>query len=561
VTLSRPILALLAAAFLASWLIPSATRTLVRPDEGRYAEIAREMAESGDYVTPRLNGLKYFEKPPLQYWATALAFSTFGQSDLAARWWPGFTGLIAILLVAATARALAPPASGRELGWFAATLLGSMCYFFVIAHVNTLDMALTAFMTLTLVGLIRGFGIRGQSAAAARGWMIAAWAGAALAFLSKGLIGIVLPGAIFVLYVLITRQWRLLGQLEWRWGPLVFALIALPWPLLVQSRNPEWAHFFFIYEHFERFASNEHNRLGSLHYFVPVLLAGVLPWTPALLLLLQRDGRAALRQTYDAAQINVPLLLAIWCVFQFVFFSISQSKLPSYLVPITPAIALLLAPMLMRAGERGFKLLLASMALVPVALIAVATVSERFESDVYTQGMVRAYALYFVVGALLYAAAVAAAWTLNARNRRGDGLIVAAVLATAAGSALATGYGTLSASTSSGQLVADFLVAEPGYRRDDAFYSVGLYEQTIPPYLKRTLTLVDYLDEMGLGAAAEPDKVRFNFADFAEAWQAADRAYAVTDYDQLPRMDFAGLDYRVVAVDLRRVIVARHAQR
>ena len=106
----------------------------------------------------------------------------------------------------------------------------------------------------------------------------------------------------------------------------------------------------------------------------------------------------------------------------------------------------------------------------------------------------------------------------------------------------------------------DFLATETSYRKDDSFYSIGIYEQTAPPYLKRTLTLVDYLDEMGLGAWFEPDKVRFNFHDFAIEWEGSGRAYAITDFDQLVRMDFEGLDYRVVAADLRRVIIARHAQ-
>ena len=357
-TLSRPILALLAAVFLASWFIPSISRTLVRPDEGRYTEIAREMALSGDYVTPRLNGLKYFEKPPLQYWATALAIAAFGQNDFTARWWPLFSGFLGLMLLWLTVRALA----GRDVAWVSVSLLGAMIYYFVIAHINTVDMGLTAFMTMTMVGLIRGFGIAGQSSAKARGWMIAAWAGAALAFLSKGLIGIVLPGAIFVLYLLVSRQWHLLKRMEWMWGSLAFALIAFPWPLLVQSQNPEWAHFFFIYEHFERFANVEHGRGGELYYFVPLLIVGLLPWTPAVLGVFRRDTRAAIAETYAKAQLNVPLFLAIWCAFMFVFFSVSRSKLPSYLLPTVPAFAMLLAPMMLRISSVQFARMLVAMA-------------------------------------------------------------------------------------------------------------------------------------------------------------------------------------------------------
>lgn len=553
--LSRSVLALLAAIFLAAWLIPSATRTLVRPDEGRYAEIAREMALSGDYVTPRLNGLKYFEKPPLQYWATALAFTAVGQSDFTARWWPAFTGLLGIVLTWLATRALA----GRDEALGTATVLGAMCYYFLIAHINTLDMGLTAFMTLTMVGLLRGFGITGQSAGAARGWMIAAWAGAALAFLSKGLIGIVLPGAIFVIYLLITRQWQLLRRLEWLWGPLVFLLIAAPWPLLVQAQNPEWANFFFIYEHFGRFANTEHDRFGSMLYFVPIVIVGLLPWTPALIKLLNRGSWRELRETYATATVNVPLFLAIWCAFMFLFFSASQSKLPSYLLPITPAAAMLLTPVMLRASQRSFRWLLVLMAPIPVTLIVLALMRSNFVADVYTDGMVDDFAIYLVAGSLFFAGAIAVAFVLDRKRQRVNALIMLAVLSMAAGSITASGYETLSASTSSKELVTDFLSAEPQYRATDTFYSVGLYEQTLTPYLKRTVTLVDYLDEMGLGAWMEPDGVRFNFADFAEEWQLSDRAYAITDFDQLPRLDMAGLDYRVVAADLRRVIIAKHA--
>lgn len=554
--LSRSVLALLAALFLAAWLIPSATRTLVRPDEGRYAEIAREMALSGDYVTPRLNALKYFEKPPLQYWATAIAFATVGQSDFTARWWPAFTGLLGIALTWMATRALA----GRDTALVTAVVLGAMCYYFLIAHINTLDMGLTAFMTLTLVGLLRGFGIDGQSGAVARGWMIAAWAGAALAFLSKGLIGFVLPGAIFVIYLLITRQWQLLRKLEWVWGPLVFLAIAVPWPLLAQSRNPEWAHFFFIYEHFGRFSNIEHERFGSALYFVPIVIVGLLPWTPTLIKLLNRSSWRDLRETYAGSTIKVPLFLSIWCVFTFVFFSVSQSKLPSYLLPITPAAAMLLTPIMLRASQRSFRWLLIMMTPIPLALFVLALLRRNFVSDVYTEGMVDQYAIYLGTGAFFFAVAIGCAYILDRQNRRVDAMIMAAVLSMAAGSIAASGYETLAPSTSSQALVTDFLAAEPQYRDTDPFYSVGLYEQTLNPYLKRTVTLVDYLDEMGLGAWVEPDGVRFNFADFAEEWRLSDRAYAITDFDQLPRMDMAGLDYRVVAADLRRVIIARHPQ-
>lgn len=536
--------------------MPSVTRTLVRPDEGRYAEIAREMALSGDYVTPRLNGLKYFEKPPLQYWATATALSTFGESDFASRWWPAATGLLGLAFVWFAARALI----GRDAATVATAMLGAMVYYFLISHINTLDMGLTAFMTLTMVGMLRGFGIAGQSKVATRAWMVAAWAGAALAFLSKGLIGIVLPGAVFVIYLLISRQWSLLKRLEWMWGPLVFLAIAAPWPLLVQSRNPEWANFFFIYEHFGRFSSEEHDRTGALLYFVPIVIVGLLPWTASVGALFRRSNWQTLKEAYSRATLNVPLFVTIWCVFIFAFFSISKSKLPSYVLPITPAAALLLAPVLLSMPTKALRWLTASFIGLPVILIALALFRDQFVNDTYTSAMVNHFMVYVMAGAVVFALAAFALYQLNTLGRRADALVVAAVLATVGSSISAAGYETLSASTSSRALVAEFLAAERQYSAKDAFYSVGMYEQTLAPYLKRTFVLVEYLDELGLGLAAEPDKARFNFDDFADEWEALDRGYAVTDFDQLFRFEMAGLDYRIVAADLRRVIVARDTQ-
>jgi hypothetical protein len=290
------------------------------------------------------------------------------------------------------------------------------------------------------------------------------------------------------------------------------------------------------------------------------VIVGLSPWTPALIGLLQKNGRQALRETYTGTTINVPLMLIIWCIFQFVFFSISKSKLPSYLLPITPAAALLLAPLLMRATDRFFKRMLLLISLIPVSLIALTLFRDQFVNDAYTPGMVNEFALYAGAGGLLFALAFYVAHRVNLKGCRVDALVLMAVLAAVAGSVTASGYESLAASTSCRQLVRDFFVAESSYKKTDPFFSLNIYEQTIPPYLERTVTQVEYLDEMGLGAAAEPEKVRFNFTDFAIEWQNLDRAYAVTDYEQLPRMDFAGLDYRIVAVDLRRVIIARHAK-
>ena len=217
--------------FVLAWFAGLDDRSLTRPDEGRYAEIPREMAVSGNWVTPRLNGLKYFEKPPLQYWATALAYDTLGQHNWTARLWPALTGLFGLLLIYAISRRLYDARTALA----ATAILASTLWYFAIAHINTLDMGLTAWMTLTLAGFLfaeRPGATRGERSAG----MHAAWVGMALAVLSKGLIGIVLPGGVLFIYSVWQRDLRLWDRLHIGTGLLLFFAIVTPWFYLVQAQ-------------------------------------------------------------------------------------------------------------------------------------------------------------------------------------------------------------------------------------------------------------------------------------------------------------------------------------
>src|SRR4029079_806446 len=156
-------------------------RPLANPDEGRYSEISREMAESGDWITPRLNGLQYFEKPPLQYWAPAAVFKAVGSSDIAARVYTGFCGLITILLVGYTARRL----WSADHAIAAMMALASSPYFMALVGIVALDMALTLWTTLTLCAFLLAEGASGDPRER-RGWLLVAWAGAAFAAVPKG---------------------------------------------------------------------------------------------------------------------------------------------------------------------------------------------------------------------------------------------------------------------------------------------------------------------------------------------------------------------------------------
>src|SRR5882724_1660179 len=262
----------LAAALL--WFAPLGCRDLVHPDEGRYAEIPREMLATGDWVTPRLDGLEYFEKPPLQYWATAVAYSAFGESNGTSRLWTALLGFLGILMTGFAARRL----YDARTAWSAALVLTGSVYYAVMGHFNTLDMGVSFFMCGSLFGFL--LAMQEQDGKLRRIFMYLAWVSAALATLSKGLEAVVLPGSVFLLYVGITRDWARFKQLHIFAGLLIYIIIVAPWFMWVTLRNPGFAQFFFIHEHFERFLTTVHHRVAPWWFFIPILVLGLFAFLP-----------------------------------------------------------------------------------------------------------------------------------------------------------------------------------------------------------------------------------------------------------------------------------------
>lgn len=314
--------------------------TLVNPDESRYAEIPREMVASGDYVLPRLNGVVYFEKPPLLYWTLAGFMKVFGPDELAMRAGPALFALAGILLTYAAARRI----HGRLAGLAAAIVLGTSLLYFALARILILDMAVSVLISSTLFCFI--LGMREPPGARRRWLFYGLYASAALATLAKGLIGFLVTGAIMFLWLLLFNQWRRLRPFYLPTGALLFLAIAAPWHVLAALRNDQWARFYFIHEHWERFTTTAgHDRYQPWWYFIPVVLGGLFPWMgflwPAL-----RDslagGWARRRENADV------WFFVLWAAFIFLFFSKSQSKLIPYILPVFPALAVLIGAWLAR---------------------------------------------------------------------------------------------------------------------------------------------------------------------------------------------------------------------
>jgi 4-amino-4-deoxy-L-arabinose transferase-like glycosyltransferase len=520
-------------------------RPLANPDEGRYSEISREMAESGDWVTPRLNGLKYFEKPPLQYWATAAVFKAFGTSDIAARVYTGFCGLMTILLVGYTARRL----WGAEHALAAMMALASSPYFMALGGIVTLDMGLTLWTTLTLCAFLLAEGASGDPRERRR-WLLVAWAGAALAVLSKGLVGLVFPAATFFVYSVARHGLRGLRDLEWVRGFALFFLIAAPWFVAVSMANTEFAEFFFVHEHFQRFLTTEHRRTEPWWYFLPIAFAGFLPWMFTL--------PSALAHAWEreaGTRDFRPLTFAmLWAAFIVLFFSASGSKLPAYVLPAFPALALVLGRFLVEAPTRRLAWMVAPLAVVAIALGVAGWYAPERAKDAWTRGLYDEAHVHMVVGAFaLLCAAIAGTWLL-ARGRRMLAIVIVAFGTVLAIERLEEAYEVLSPRQSG------FVVAEkmrPWLSPATRLYSVGHYEQSVPFYIGRTMTLVDYRDEFALGIQSEPGRIVEKVAQFPAQWQRPGEALAIMQPDLYDKLKAQGLPMQLLHADSRRVLVRK----
>lgn len=380
--------------------------------------------------------------------------------------------------------------------------------------------------------------------------MMLAWAGMALAVLSKGLIGVVFPGAAIFLHCLVHRDWKLLARLEWARGLALFLAIAAPWFVLVSWQNPEFPRFFFVHEHFERFLTTAHRRQEPAWFFVPILLAGFLPWMLALFPAIL-DGW---RQATAPGQFPWRRFALLWSAFIFAFFSASGSKLPAYLLPVFPILALVLADWLSRVPPERIGRYVAPVAVLVVAGIALAWGAPERTRSAWSRELYLAARPAIVAGLAITAAAIAfGAWRLL-RGQRGLALLVIVAGSLLLIDLVEDGYERL-APRQSGKAAAAVLA--PHLAPDTRAYSVEIYDQSIPFYLGRTVTLVNYVDEFSLGLAQEPRRAIPTLEAFAADWMRPGGAVAIIQPDLFEKFTREGLPMTLLARDERRALVKK----
>ncbi len=565
----------LATLLAALWLVGLGVRPLFNPDEGRYAEIPREMLAGGDWVIPHLNALEYLEKPPLQYWATALNYRWFGFNAFAARLYCALCALGTIAWSWALARHL----GGVACAWRAAAMLSSMVLFAVLGHLLTLDMSLTFYLTSSLAGFMfaqpksdetdapHRRTTQERTSSGSRYWMLLAWVAAALGVMTKGIVAAAIPAAVLVIYSLWTRDFSAWRRLQPPLGALLFLLIAVPWHWLAARRDGDFLDFYFVHEHLARYLTPVAQRVEPWWFFIFVFVAGTAPWSLSAL----RVAAVGWRRTRGAG-FDAPLFLWIWVVFIVVFFSLSDSKLMPYILPVMPAVAVAaaLSPPVVLKREClctaiftlivGVGLGVASLRwsqvistsdraafFLPLATTAAAVAGLLFVSATYvlTRGARDA-----THGAVLLGACWCLAWIWMGVDAATLAPVYSGVGLARAILGQERGAPATAADDKSAAVQAAPLHAAP-------IYSVATYDQTLDFYLKRTVTLVQYRGELDYGLTKNPGIEIPDIQEFERRWSGNSQAFAIMEPSMFEKLRNDGLPLRVIGRTAGRLVAAR----
>lgn len=511
---------------------------LLEPDEGRYTEIPREMLASGDFVTPHLNGVLYFEKPPLYYWLSAAALSLPGRTELLSRLAGALFGLAGIGLAWAVGRSI----GGPRLGLISGVVLGSSPLWVALSRATIIDMTLTFFLSATLtcfwLAQSKEGGERGE-----RLLWYGMFAAAALATLAKGLIGFVIPGAVIFFYLLFAQRWRLLLRVPWVGGIALFLAIALPWHVLAAQRNPDFLWFYFVHEHFQRYATPEADRQAPFWFFAAILALGLLPWSGVL----PAAARLFRRKTGRLRDQPGLIFLACWAGFVFVFFSASQSKLVPYILPAVPPLAVLIALALTTDENAAENYRLRSWVRVGGSLGALALAIPGAALLWISLGGVKQVSTgvspLLALALPTLAVCLFSAWLwLRGRLRSPTTLAIAAT-APALLILCLVSLGPRVSKRLSAEPIARFLAGRLAPR--DEVFAYRCYPQTLPVYLRRLIGLVEYRGELAFGQQHLTPEVRArrfpSVEQFRPLWSSERTVYLVLEEKKLPWLRSDGL--------------------
>jgi len=509
---------------------------LWEPDEGRYAEIAREMVVSGDYLTPRNNFELYFEKPPLVYWVEAAAIKIFGINEFAVRLPAALFSIGQVVITAALAEMMLDTAAG----FLAALTLALSPLFFSLARFATLDPALAFFLTAALAAFYAAARDDSFAAPPARKWLIISSAMLALGTLAKGPVALLLGGAIVFLWLAWERRLAEIRRMPLGWCALVYSAIVVPWFVLMELRNPGFLRFFFIHEHVARFVSSNEHGWGPW-FFIPIVVGGTWPWiffVPIGWSAMRADGASESGSAPSASdqRRSAANFLAVWFVVIFVFFSIPRSKLGTYILPALPPLAIFAG-----CGLSRLSVLATTSRRRILACFAIANVIFALAGIVFLEVVMRpinpSIALDGFLLALVIAGGAILMYMLGRETSRVSSAIGAIALAMLAAVPLTARAREDSSSLSTYRNLAH--IVQPYLARDCVLASYRHYVQSLPFYTGQRETRVLYWGELSEVSPATAVKSPFiigSDARLGEIWSSGACMILIANERDLPTL-------------------------
>jgi 4-amino-4-deoxy-L-arabinose transferase-like glycosyltransferase len=320
---------------------------LGEPDEGRNAEVGREMLETKDFVTPHLNAAVYLDKPPVFFWAVAASVALFGVNETAARLPSALAAIAAIALTVWFARRW----FGERVAWLAGVLLAATPLYVVFARLVIFDMLLLACTATSTILFFEAMESERPRPVVA----LLGFAAAGVGTITKGPVALVVPLLVALTWSVVQRRVALLKRLRFGWGLLAYLALVMPWALLAESRNPGFLSYALLGENLARMTANPYETARPFYFYAHILLPGLFPWIVlavvegvAALLSRLRGAAAAASPAPDA---RAARFVIVWLGVLVVFFSAISSKRPSYVLPCALPVAILAARLIVRGSS------------------------------------------------------------------------------------------------------------------------------------------------------------------------------------------------------------------
>ena len=532
------------------YLIGQGLRPIAVPDGGRYTEIPREMLALKSFLIPHLNYVIYLEKPPLMYWLQAATIALFGTDQVFFLRLPvALLGVVGCLMTFASVNFL----FDRRTAWLSCCILASSLLYFLMAHLITTDMLLSTCMSACLLALICALQLPPQDKRR-RYLFYAAYVASGLAVMTKGLIGLLLPGLVALIWMLRYWRWQELRHAYLISGTLLFLLVAAPWHLWVAYKIPEFTQFYFFDQQFSRYLTMAAKRYQPSYFFVPVLILGVFPWVGFSIAGLL----ASFRRNIPEKQRVIHGFFFYWAVGMFAFFSLSHSKLIPYVLPLMLPLAVLTAVFISQrwdklATQRSIQISAwVTVIMAFIAAIAIGIIPHRFPLPDPVQGRIN---LWILQTGLLGLSAVTCFFLLRQQLRQ---VIYTHIIG---GLLLLIVTLSLLAAIRNFSILPLAHAAEPWLASSNRIVTFGDYYQDLPVYLKRKITITNWWNELAFGQSLDPHTNDWLWQEptFFAHWRSPEHLLVFTNLNAYQYLKQQGLSgQHIIAVDKDHILLSNY---